>query len=82
MVCFIKNKPLGGVLGSCCCILTLVKWSDMFITTSGCSETLTLLGVVVSTEKSDMLSSIFTHSLEKIMNAYERWVCALSVCAK
>ena len=38
------------LLLDCCCCATLVKWSDMFMTTRGCRDTLTLLGTLVSTE--------------------------------
>ena len=34
---------------SSCCILTRVKWSDMFMMTRGCSETLTLPELLAST---------------------------------
>lgn len=59
-VLYLELLPLGPLLESPCCTLILVKWSDMFITTNGCSETLTLLGVLVRTELGTLSStSIF-----------------------
>ena len=39
----------GTAVVSSCCILTRVNWSEMFMMTSGCSETLTLPEDVAST---------------------------------